>query len=53
MGAGGAITSEIVFVGLDYTACDVALRARSAPAHVFDDIRAMEEAALPVLNEVG
>lgn len=53
MGGSAAITSQLVFVGLDYTACDVVLRARSAPAHVLADIMAMEEAVLPVLNEVA
>lgn len=52
MGAGGAVTSQIVFIGLEYSSCIELLRLRSAPPHVFDDIRAMEEAALPVLNEV-
>ena len=53
MGGSAAMTSQIVFVGLDYTACDVVLRARSAPTHVLDDIMAMEETALPILNEVA
>lgn len=53
MGGAGAITSQLVFIGLDYTACDVVLRSRSAPADVLADIMVMEEAVLPVLNEVG
>lgn len=52
MGGGAAVSSQLTFVGLDYSACDVVLRARNAPADVLDDIMAMEEAVLPVLNEV-
>lgn len=52
MGAGAAITSQLTFVGLDYAACDVVLRARNAPSEILHDIMAMEEAVLPVLNEV-
>lgn len=52
MGAAAGIMTQIVWIGLDYTACDVVLRARDAAKHVFADIMAMEEAALPIMNEV-
>lgn len=52
MGGAGAISTHIMFIGLDYAACDVVLRARSAPAHVLSDIMVMEDAVLPILNEV-
>ena len=42
----------MVWVGLDYTACDVVLRRRSYPDpdRVFADLRVMEDAALAILN---
>lgn len=52
MGGGAAIASQMMFIGLDYVAVDVVLRSRNAPAHVFEDIMAMEDAALSILNEV-
>ena len=52
MGGAAAISSQVTFIGLDYSACDVVLRARNAPAHVLEDIMVMEEAVLPILNEV-
>lgn len=51
-GGMGAIMTTLVFIGLDHTAIDATLRRLDAPAHVFEDIIAMEEAALPILNEV-
>ncbi|UDF29839.1 UNVERIFIED_ORG: DUF1799 domain-containing protein [Roseateles sp. XES5] len=53
MGGAGAISSQIVFVGLDYKSCLDLLKFRAAPPHVFDDMQVMEEAALPILNEVA
>lgn len=52
MGSAAGIMSMIEYIGLDYTACDVVLRARKAEPQVFSDIMAMEAAALPVMNEV-
>lgn len=52
IGGAAGIMSHIAWIGLDYTACDVVLRARNAPAHVLADIMEMERAALPHLNEV-
>lgn len=42
----------LAWLGLDYTACRHVLDDIAAPAGTFSDIRAMERAALPVLNEV-
>ena len=42
----------LVFVGLDYAACDVVLRQIGTSAELLADIRVMEEAALEILNEV-
>ncbi|SOC46670.1 uncharacterized protein DUF1799 [Rhizobium subbaraonis] len=51
-GSMAGIATTLVFLGLDHTAVDVTLRRLDAPAHVFEDILAMADAALPVLNEV-
>jgi len=51
-GGMNGLTSRMVFIGLDYTACKMVLRHLKAAAHIFDDLRAMEEEALPHLNEV-
>ncbi len=53
MGTAAGVVSQLVWLGLDYTACDVVLRARNAPAHVLSDLMAMEDAALPILNEAN
>lgn len=42
--------AAITWIGLDYTAVDIVLRRRGFAAHVFEDLQAMEEAALEVLN---
>ena len=46
-----AIGAGFAFIGLDYAAVDIVLNRLSAPAHVFDDVTIMENAALPILNE--
>nr|WP_280952675.1 DUF1799 domain-containing protein [Rhizobium subbaraonis] len=51
-GGMAAVATTLVFIGMDYTAVDATLRRLNSPAHVFEDILAMEEAALPILNEV-
>lgn len=48
--AGGA-AAGLIFLGLDYTACDIVLRRYHAAPHVFEDLQAMEDAALAILNE--
>lgn len=40
----------MIWIGLDYTACDVVFRRRGLADHIWDDVRVMEEAALPILN---
>nr|WP_267967780.1 MULTISPECIES: DUF1799 domain-containing protein [Rhizobium/Agrobacterium group] len=40
----------MIWIGLDYTACDVVFRRGRYADPVWDDLRVMEEAALPVLN---
>lgn len=42
---------QLVYIGLDYTAVHTALGAESYGPEVFADIRLMEAAALPRLNE--
>lgn len=42
----------LAWLGLDYTACRQVLDDIAAPAGAFADIRIMERAALPILNEV-
>ncbi|MBW8285823.1 MAG: DUF1799 domain-containing protein [Rhizobium sp.] len=42
--------AAITWIGLDYTAVDIVLRRRGFATHVFEDMQAMEEAALEVLN---
>lgn len=42
--------AAITWIGLDYTAVDVVLRRRGFAAYMFEDLQAMEEAALEVLN---
>lgn len=42
--------AAITWIGLDYTAVDIVLRRREFAAYVFEDLQAMEEAALEVLN---
>ncbi|WP_457587286.1 DUF1799 domain-containing protein [Ensifer canadensis] len=42
----------LAWLGLDYTACRQVLEDIAAPSGVFSDIRVMERAALPILNEV-
>jgi hypothetical protein len=46
-----ATAAGLIFLGLDYTACDIVLRRYDAAPHVFDDLQAMENAALEILNE--
>ncbi|MGY5789051.1 DUF1799 domain-containing protein len=45
-----ATLAGLIWIGLDYAACDVVLRRRELPDQVFDDLRAIEDAALEVLN---
>lgn len=40
----------LVWIGLDLTACDVVFRRQGFAAELWDDLRVMEEAALPILN---
>jgi len=40
----------MIWIGLDYVACDVVFRRGKYADHVWDDLRVMEEAALPILN---
>jgi len=42
--------ARIWWIGLDYVACDVVLRRRRCSDQVFDDLQAMEAAALETLN---
>lgn len=44
--------SGMLWLGLDYPACKLVLDDINAPAHVFADLRVMEAAAMPILNEV-
>jgi hypothetical protein len=46
----GVGLSGMIWIGLDYTACDVVFRRRGIADHIWDDVRVMEEAALPILN---
>jgi hypothetical protein len=46
----GVGMAGLVWIGLDYTACDIVFRRRSFPDDLWDDVRIMEEAALPILN---
>lgn len=45
-------SGRLIWLGIDYVAADVVLRRRGAGEAVFADIRAMEQAAIKVLNEV-
>ncbi|BCH58988.1 hypothetical protein RvVAR0630_16120 [Agrobacterium vitis] len=40
----------MIWIGFDYTACDVVFRRGRYADPVWVDLRVMEEAALPVLN---
>ncbi|MDQ0454657.1 DUF1799 domain-containing protein [Rhizobium paknamense] len=40
----------MIWIGLDYTACDVVFRRGHFADQAWDDVRVMEEAALPILN---
>lgn len=40
----------LIWLGLDYSAVDVAMRRQALPDAVFADLQTMEAAALPVLN---
>jgi hypothetical protein len=40
----------MVWVGLDYSGCDVVFRRSGFADHLFEDLRVMEDAALAVLN---
>jgi hypothetical protein len=42
--------SGMIWIGLDYTACDIVFRRRGFADQIWDDLRVMEEAALPILN---
>ncbi|WP_323790132.1 DUF1799 domain-containing protein [Thalassovita sp.] len=46
-----ASMAGLVWLGVDYTAADVVLRAMDVPSFVFDDLRHMERAALEVFGE--
>lgn len=47
------MTGVLQRLGLDYAAVDVVLRRRKVKAGVFDDIQAMERAALKAFGEVA
>lgn len=47
-----ATMAGLIWIGLDYPAVKIVLDHLDMPAHVFDDLRIMENAALSVLNEV-
>lgn len=47
-----ATLSALIWTGIEYPALDVVLRRLNSPAHVFDDVRLMERAALDVFREV-
>lgn len=42
----------IIWLGIDFNAADVVLRRFNSPDHVFEDLIAMEDAALAVFAEV-
>lgn len=42
----------VLWTGLDYGSCKLVLDDRNATQDVFSDVRIMESAALPILNEV-
>jgi hypothetical protein len=46
-----ATMTRLIWLGLDYGGVKVALDSDGHGAEVFSDIRAMEAAALPILNE--
>lgn len=46
-----ATMAGLLWLGLDYTAVDVALRRLKSPDHVFADLQTMELAALNAFNE--
>lgn len=48
-----APSGRAVWFGLDYTAVDILLRRRAAADEVFENLMAMERAALPILNEAA
>jgi hypothetical protein len=41
----------LIWIGLDYTACDVVARRMQIPDYAWLDLKTMESAALPALNE--
>lgn len=41
----------VIYTGLDYSACKIVLGDIDAPAHVFGDLRAIEDKVLPIYNE--
>nr|WP_319388195.1 DUF1799 domain-containing protein [uncultured Cohaesibacter sp.] len=45
-----ASMAGLIWIGLDFSAVDVALRRLSFPDGVFGDLLVMEKAALPILN---
>lgn len=47
-----ATMAGLIWIGLDYTACQIVLEKLDAPSHIFADLHAMEDAALPILNGV-
>lgn len=44
-------SGRLLFSGLDYAGCDVVLRNQQAGPHAFEELQAMEDAALEVFNE--
>lgn len=40
-----------MWIGLDYTACEIQLRRLNAPEKVWPDLMRIEAAALPIMNE--
>lgn len=43
----------MIWIGLDYGGCDVVIRRRNVPDHVFEDLHVIEHAVLPILNSGG
>lgn len=46
----GVGIASLVWIGLDYTACDIVFRRRNFSDDLWGDVQIMEEAALPILN---
>lgn len=51
MGQRGQITTDLMWLGLDYAAVDIVLRRSRCPEDVFADLQLMERAALDAFGE--